>query len=152
MFFCKWLTVVYRFLSDNMPPGQTPHTIMLFSHNDLVDAVQPGDRYYINTATNHCNCMIVNTWLEAHNAADCYMVGQLMCLNNPESYTSWSFMPWWGYLLLTGPREKSKVSLLGVYVGSWTWGYDIKIYNRAFFSEYITHIYCTYTNRFFFSG
>lgn len=28
-----------------MPPGQTPHTIMLFSHNDLVDAVQPGDRY-----------------------------------------------------------------------------------------------------------
>ena len=30
-----------------MPPGQTPHTIMLFSHNDLVDAVQPGDRYYL---------------------------------------------------------------------------------------------------------
>ena len=29
-----------------MPAGQTPHTIMLFSHNDLVDAVQPGDRYY----------------------------------------------------------------------------------------------------------
>ncbi|KAJ7381699.1 DNA replication licensing factor, mcm4 component, partial [Desmophyllum pertusum] len=29
---------------DDMPPGQTPHTIMLFSHNDLVDAVQPGDR------------------------------------------------------------------------------------------------------------
>ena len=30
-----------------MPPGQTPHTIMLFSHNDLVDAVQPGDRYVL---------------------------------------------------------------------------------------------------------
>ncbi|XP_067052845.1 DNA replication licensing factor mcm4-A-like [Acropora muricata] len=29
---------------DDMPAGQTPHTIMLFSHNDLVDAVQPGDR------------------------------------------------------------------------------------------------------------
>ena len=31
-----------------MPPGQTPHTIMLFSHNDLVDAVQPGDRYVLS--------------------------------------------------------------------------------------------------------
>lgn len=29
---------------DDMPPGQTPHTIMLYAHNDLVDAVQPGDR------------------------------------------------------------------------------------------------------------
>lgn len=27
-----------------MPPGQTPHTVVLFAHNDLVDKVQPGDR------------------------------------------------------------------------------------------------------------
>lgn len=27
-----------------MPAGQTPHTVALFAHNDLVDAVQPGDR------------------------------------------------------------------------------------------------------------
>ncbi|KAK3733997.1 hypothetical protein QZH41_009837, partial [Actinostola sp. cb2023] len=32
---------------DDMPPGQTPHTIMLYAHNDLVDAVQPGDRVVI---------------------------------------------------------------------------------------------------------
>jgi DNA replication licensing factor MCM4 len=29
---------------DDMPPGQTPHTVVLFAHHDLVDAVQPGDR------------------------------------------------------------------------------------------------------------
>ena len=27
-----------------MPAGQTPHTIIMFAHNDLVDGVQPGDR------------------------------------------------------------------------------------------------------------
>ena len=27
-----------------MPPGQTPHTVQLYAHNELVDAVQPGDR------------------------------------------------------------------------------------------------------------
>jgi len=27
-----------------MPAGQTPHTICVFAHNDLVDKVQPGDR------------------------------------------------------------------------------------------------------------
>lgn len=27
-----------------MPAGQTPYTIVLFAHNDLVDKVQPGDR------------------------------------------------------------------------------------------------------------
>ncbi len=30
-----------------MPAGQTPHTVMLFAHNDLVDKVQPGDRITI---------------------------------------------------------------------------------------------------------
>ena len=39
--------------SDDMPPGQTPHTIMLFSHNDLVDAVQPGDRYIVKEQLSH---------------------------------------------------------------------------------------------------
>ncbi|KAK6643233.1 hypothetical protein RUM43_004738 [Polyplax serrata] len=29
---------------ENMPPGQTPHTIVLFAHNNLVDYVQSGDR------------------------------------------------------------------------------------------------------------
>ena len=27
-----------------MPAGQTPHTVVIFAHNDLVDKVQPGDR------------------------------------------------------------------------------------------------------------
>ena len=27
-----------------MPAGQTPHTVVLFAHDDLVDKVQPGDR------------------------------------------------------------------------------------------------------------
>ena len=27
-----------------MPAGQTPHTVTLYAHHDLVDAVQPGDR------------------------------------------------------------------------------------------------------------
>ena len=27
-----------------MPAGQTPHTVMIFAHSDLVDKVQPGDR------------------------------------------------------------------------------------------------------------
>lgn len=29
---------------EDMPAGQTPHTVIVFSHNDLVDKVQPGDR------------------------------------------------------------------------------------------------------------
>ncbi|XP_068249560.1 DNA replication licensing factor MCM4-like [Palaemon carinicauda] len=29
---------------DDMPPGQTPHTVLVYAHNDLVDGVQPGDR------------------------------------------------------------------------------------------------------------
>ena len=35
---------VYVCVSEDMPAGQTPHTIIMFAHNDLVDAVQPGDR------------------------------------------------------------------------------------------------------------
>ncbi|XP_067934575.1 DNA replication licensing factor mcm4-like [Watersipora subatra] len=29
---------------DDMPAGQTPHNVILYAHNDLVDTVQPGDR------------------------------------------------------------------------------------------------------------
>jgi DNA replication licensing factor MCM4 len=29
---------------DDMPPGQTPYTVVLYAHGDLVDVVQPGDR------------------------------------------------------------------------------------------------------------
>lgn len=29
---------------DDMAAGQTPHNILLFAHNDLVDKIQPGDR------------------------------------------------------------------------------------------------------------
>ena len=29
---------------DDMPAGQTPHTVTLYAHHDLVDSVQPGDR------------------------------------------------------------------------------------------------------------
>lgn len=31
-------------VSDDMRAGQTPHTLILFAHNDLVDTVQAGDR------------------------------------------------------------------------------------------------------------
>ena len=27
-----------------MPAGQTPHTVVMFAHDDMVDKVQPGDR------------------------------------------------------------------------------------------------------------
>ncbi|XP_039189639.1 DNA replication licensing factor MCM4 [Crotalus tigris] len=32
---------------EDMPAGQTPYTVILFAHNDLVDKVQPGDRVNI---------------------------------------------------------------------------------------------------------
>ncbi|KAG9478930.1 DNA replication licensing factor MCM4 [Eleutherodactylus coqui] len=32
---------------EDMPAGQTPHTIILYGHNDLVDKVQPGDRVIV---------------------------------------------------------------------------------------------------------
>lgn len=34
-----------------MPAGQTPHTVALFAHNDLVDKVQPGDRVNVTGKT-----------------------------------------------------------------------------------------------------
>jgi DNA replicative helicase MCM subunit Mcm2 (Cdc46/Mcm family) len=32
------------YYQEEMPAGQTPVTVTVVSHNDLVDAVQPGDR------------------------------------------------------------------------------------------------------------
>nr|XP_033505529.1 DNA replication licensing factor MCM4 [Epinephelus lanceolatus] len=32
---------------EDMPAGQTPHTTIVYAHNDLVDKVQPGDRINI---------------------------------------------------------------------------------------------------------
>ncbi|XP_053294074.1 DNA replication licensing factor MCM4 [Pleuronectes platessa] len=32
---------------EDMPAGQTPHTTIIYAHNDLVDKVQPGDRINI---------------------------------------------------------------------------------------------------------
>lgn len=34
----------YLFAIEDMPAGQTPHTVIVYAHNDLVDKVQPGDR------------------------------------------------------------------------------------------------------------
>jgi DNA replication licensing factor MCM4 len=33
---------------DDMPPGQTPHTVIVYAHDDLVDSVQPGDRVAVS--------------------------------------------------------------------------------------------------------
>jgi DNA replicative helicase MCM subunit Mcm2 (Cdc46/Mcm family) len=33
------------FSLEKMPAGQTPVTVTVVAYNDLVDAVQPGDRY-----------------------------------------------------------------------------------------------------------
>lgn len=38
-----------------MPAGQTPHTVVLFAHNDLVDKVQPGDR--VNVTGKNVGCI-----------------------------------------------------------------------------------------------
>jgi len=37
----KWILNSYL---DDMPAGQTPHNVILYAHNDLVDTVHPGDR------------------------------------------------------------------------------------------------------------
>lgn len=38
-----------------MPAGQTPHTTIVYSHNDLVDKVQPGDRVNITGEAKTCS-------------------------------------------------------------------------------------------------
>lgn len=39
------LYTMYICCIDDMPAGQTPHTVTLYAHHDLVDSVQPGDRW-----------------------------------------------------------------------------------------------------------
>lgn len=34
--------------ADDIPAGQTPHTITLICYNDLVDSVQPGERVTVS--------------------------------------------------------------------------------------------------------
>ena len=41
----------HRITSEEMPAGQTPITVTVVAHNDLVDAVQPGDRYVSDRST-----------------------------------------------------------------------------------------------------
>jgi DNA replicative helicase MCM subunit Mcm2 (Cdc46/Mcm family) len=36
--------IFFWFYQEEMPAGQTPVTVTVVAHNDLVDAVQPGDR------------------------------------------------------------------------------------------------------------
>lgn len=36
--------VMHAQFADDMPAGQTPHTVTLFVHGNLVESVQPGDR------------------------------------------------------------------------------------------------------------
>lgn len=38
-----------------MPAGQTPHTTIVYAHNDLVDKVQPGDRVNITGEAQTCS-------------------------------------------------------------------------------------------------
>ena len=41
------LCCIFGCSTEDMPAGQTPQTVVSFAHNDLVDAVQPGDRVSI---------------------------------------------------------------------------------------------------------
>ncbi len=38
---------VFVCFAEDMPAGQTPHTVMVFAHGDMVDKVMPGDRVTI---------------------------------------------------------------------------------------------------------
>ena len=42
---------------DDMPPGQTPHTVLAYAHNDLVDAVQAGDRVTVTGTDMVLSCV-----------------------------------------------------------------------------------------------
>ena len=44
---------------DDMPPGQTPHTVLVYAHHDLVDSVQPGDRFESTIDSNWLGVVIV---------------------------------------------------------------------------------------------
>ena len=53
------LMVMCAMFSDDMPPGQTPHTVVLYAHGDLVDSVNPGDRVTV-TGVYRANPIQVN--------------------------------------------------------------------------------------------
>lgn len=46
-----------------MPAGQTPHTTIVYGHNDLVDKVQPGDRINITGEIPRRSAALANTSL-----------------------------------------------------------------------------------------
>lgn len=45
-----------------MPAGQTPHTTIVYAHNDLVDKVQPGDRINITGKIPKCLLPKLQLW------------------------------------------------------------------------------------------
>lgn len=47
-----------------MPAGQTPHTTIVYAHNDLVDKVQPGDRVNITGITQHVYELAFLFWVK----------------------------------------------------------------------------------------
>ena len=54
-FHCAFSQVKLQESPEDMPAGQTPHTVILFAHNDLVDKVQPGDR--VNVTGKDVGCI-----------------------------------------------------------------------------------------------
>ena len=51
-----------------MPAGQTPHTVTLYAHHDIVDSIQPGDRcvmccmYVLYTCACMCSVCICKVY------------------------------------------------------------------------------------------
>lgn len=54
---------------EDMAAGQTPHNIVLFAHNDLVDKVQPGDRV---TVTGIYRAILIQENIRARNVKSVY--------------------------------------------------------------------------------
>lgn len=52
---------------EDMPPGQTPHTVVLYAYHDLVDSVQPGDRVTV-TGIYRATSLRVNPRIRAVKA------------------------------------------------------------------------------------
>ena len=71
-FWCIYTTLKYHGLSfiftnrfflftEDMPAGQTPHTVIVFAHGDLIDKVQAGDRINI-TGIYRATPLRVKAW------------------------------------------------------------------------------------------
>lgn len=75
-----------------MPAGQTPHTVVLFAHNDLVDKVQPGDRVHV---TGEGSTVRPLTWSGAHDLGLLFSVpaSDLQCGAFPDSRLSSCYCP-----------------------------------------------------------